>query len=434
MRLNSFTVEGFKNLTTPVSLGPLGDLNAIHGANNIGKTNLIQAIDLFFGLMAVGNQVSKDQFVTLDKAEHVPGYPFSEIFTIGSPSPIRLQAEISLPEQELRDFNLEPEAPTDPCVITFELSPVSSGAQLRVTQFQFGKFDVAKDSSGPIGFAESLRAFIAGTFFLQTEDTARPFALVDPFKGAGDEGNERGLVPQRLRDALFDARQSKDRERRSRWLLFTQLMRELEPELGPGEFDTAFDRATGCADLVYDSGEVAMSIDRLGAGVQRMTALIGSLVLVRATLVGISEPELGLTASAQQRLLRATSTLLSSPSGVMQLFFTTHSPVLAAGESAFALTAPEGTLALEQRPCEGGVLLPPLDDRPGGSVTGPGDLDTLIGLVDQLAELEPNQLVGAASAPARAPRGKGAESATAGPDEAAGPPPGTPSWKWQPNK
>ena len=76
MRLNSFTVEGYKNLTVPVTFGPLGDLNAVHGPNNIGKTNLIRAIDLFFGLLAVGNQVSKYQFVTMDAGEHIPDKAF----------------------------------------------------------------------------------------------------------------------------------------------------------------------------------------------------------------------------------------------------------------------------------------------------------------------------------------------------------------------
>jgi hypothetical protein len=226
-----------------------------------------------------------------------------------------------------------------------------------VTQFQLGKFDVARDSSGPVGFAESVRAFIAGTFFLQTEETTRPFALVDPYHKAEEGGAERGLVPPSLRDALFDARQSSDRHRRTRWALFNQLMQELEPELGSGEFDTAFERSTGRADLVFDTGGVTTPIDRLGAGVQRMAALVGSLVLARAMLVGFSEPELGLAPTAQQRLL--------------------------------------------------------------------------IGLVDQLAEIEPGQLVGAASATARSPRPKAPESTPAAAPEA---PPGTPPWKWQPNK
>jgi hypothetical protein len=434
MRLNSFTVEGYKNLTAPVTFGPLGDLNSLHGPNNAGKSNLIQAIDLFFGLLALGNQVSKDQFVTLDAGEQVPGHPFSEIFTAGSPNTIRLQAEISLPEQELRDFNLEPEAPTDPCEITLELMPVASGGQLRVTQFQLGKVDVAKDSSGPLGFAESLRAFIAGTFFLQSEETTRPFVLVDPYQRSGEAGSERGLVPQRLRDALFDARQSQDRARRARWTLFTQLMRELGPELGPGEFDTAFERSTSRADLVYDSGQVTLSIDRLGAGVQRMAALVGSLVLVRGTLVAVCEPELGLTPSAQQRLQCALGSLLAATGGAGQLFFTTHSPILGGGEHTFAVAVVEGTPTLEQRPCEGAGVLPPLADLPAASGAAPGDLDALIGLVDQLAELEPEELVGAAQAPVRGPRTKATTPAPTPVDEPAAAPAGTPPWKWQPDK
>src|SRR5438876_859776 len=165
MRLNSFTVDGYKNLTEPVTFGPLSEINVLHGPNNVGKSNLIAAIELFFGLLGVGTQVSKEQFTPMDANEAIPGHPFAEIFHAASPAPIQLQAELSLPEQELQAANITPECPTDPCTITLELTPVASGAQLRVTQFQIGKVDVAKDGSGPVGFAEALRAFIAGTFF-----------------------------------------------------------------------------------------------------------------------------------------------------------------------------------------------------------------------------------------------------------------------------
>ena len=369
----------------------------------------------------------------MDAAEQIPGHPFSEIFTAGSPGTIRLQAEISLPEQELRDYNLEPEAPTDPIIITLELSPVASGAQLRVTQFQLGKLDVAKDGSGPIGFAESLRAFIAGTFFLQTEDTTRPFALDRSVSWRRRAGSCRRFnAPTAAGRAV--RRAAIERQGAPRSLdLFTQLMRELEPELGPGEFDTAFERETGRADLVFDSGQVAMPIDRLGAGVQRMAALVGSLVLVRASLVGFSEPELGLTPTAQQRLVRAAETLIAAPGGAGQLFFTTHSPILGAGETSFWMSTIDGAPTSEQRPCDGAEALPPLPDRAAAGGPVPGDLDSLIGLVDQLAELEPGALVGA-GAPTRSTREKAPEIPPAAAPEAPAPPPGTPPWKWQPDK
>lgn len=437
MRLNSFTVEGYKNLTAPVTFGPLGDLNALHGPNNVGKTNLLGAIELFFGLMAIGNQVSKDQFTTLDANEAVPGHPFAQIFTLPDPSPIRLQAELSLPAQELRDANIEPECATDPCTISLALTPVASGAQLRVTQFLLGKVDAARDSAGPAGFAEVLRAFIAGTFFLQTEQSFRPFALLDPYRPGPEGASEPSLVPQRIRDELFDARQSLDRARRARWTLFLRLTRELEPELGPGEFDTAFDRATGHANLVFDTGAATMPVDQLGTGIQRAVALLGSLVLVRATMVGFGEPELGLTPALQQRFLRAAGTLLATPGGPAQLCFTTHSPVLGAGETAFAMERPEGIPLLEQRPCEGAGALPPLAATvPAGNDEGPSpaDLDSLIGLVDQLAEIEPRELVAAAPA-SRAPQSRAADSPRPAPAAPVpGAPPGTPPWKWQGKK
>jgi hypothetical protein len=435
MRLNSFTVEGYKSLTAPVTFGPLDSLNVLYGPNNIGKTNLLGAIELFFGLLASGNQVSKDQFTSLDANEAVPGHPFEAIFTVPSSSPIRLYAELSLPEQELRDANIEPECSTDPCAIALELTPVASGAQLRVTQFQMGKVDVARDSAGPVGFAEALRAYIAGTFFLQSEHSFRPFALLDPSHPGPEGAAVPGLVPQRVRDALFDARQSLHRGRRARWALFVWLMQELEPELGPGEFDTAFDRTTGRADLVFDSGTTTMSVDRLGTGIQRMVALMGSLVLVRATMVGFGEPELGLTPSLQQRFMRALGHLLAAPGGPQQLFFTTHSPILSGGETAFAMERSEGAPVLEQRPGENGLSLPPLPDlRPAGSGNRPSpeDLDSLIGLVDQLAEMDPGALVAAA------PGGKPPPARPAAPPEevSAAPtseaPPGIPPWKWQP--
>src|SRR5436190_1702193 len=147
MKLKSFNVQGFKNLTGSATFGPLQVINVLHGANNSGKTNVLHAMDAYFRLLRTGSNISKDQVVTLEAG-----------------------------------------------------------------------------SGGP------------------------PFALLDLAAAAPEAG---GLVPQTLRDALFDARQSLKREERRRWSLFVQLARELEPELGSGAFDTAFDRATGRASLVY---------------------------------------------------------------------------------------------------------------------------------------------------------------------------------------
>src|SRR4051794_35921477 len=87
MQVNSFTVEGYRNLTTPVTLGPLCPIGVMYAANNIGKPNLLRALDLFFGLLRVGNQVSKDQAVSMDRSEQISGHPFDQISPTPDPQP-----------------------------------------------------------------------------------------------------------------------------------------------------------------------------------------------------------------------------------------------------------------------------------------------------------------------------------------------------------
>jgi hypothetical protein len=207
MRVNSFTVEGYKNLNTSVTFGPLGPVSALHGPNNIGKSNLLAALDLFFGLLAVNTTVNKDTSVSLDQSEQIEGHPFAEIFNAADSNPIRLQVELSLPREELERAGLEPECETDPTTITLEFTPVGSSCGLRVTQFQMGAQDVARDSSGPVGFGESMRAFISGTLFGKTDRSMQPFTLIDPYGSSPEEPAVSGLVSQSIRDALFDARQ-----------------------------------------------------------------------------------------------------------------------------------------------------------------------------------------------------------------------------------
>ncbi|MBK8695437.1 MAG: AAA family ATPase [Deltaproteobacteria bacterium] len=51
MKIERFEVKGFKNLRQSVVLDELAGVNVIHGENNIGKSNLLQAMDLFFWLL-----------------------------------------------------------------------------------------------------------------------------------------------------------------------------------------------------------------------------------------------------------------------------------------------------------------------------------------------------------------------------------------------
>jgi hypothetical protein len=477
MKLISFTVEGFKNLSQPVTFGPLQAVNVLHGANNVGKSNLVQAMDVFFRLLGTGNQVSKSQVVGLENGEALIGCSFPELFHLASPTPIRWRVELSIAATRLEELSIEPELPTEAVTLVAELMPGLGGAaQFRIEQFLLGEqgeaspVDVARldpDKDIGVAFAQTLRGVIAGTFALDATKRGSPFARLDVQRpGSGEAGG--GLVPQPIRDALFDARQAVDREQRRRWSLFAELARALEPELGPGQFETSFDRQTGRANLVFDNGEVAYPIDWLGSGIQHLVTLLGALALTRARFVALEEPELHLAQSLQVRLPDLVATVLQSGCGPQQFFVCTQSRALDAGGNSFVMEPAEQAPQLTQRawdegPAAAATGAPAQASRPTAAAAqsprpapqagttpnrppantaqpaanGPGantqageDLDSLIGLVDQLSELEPEAIV-----PQAAGASKSGPATPAGASKG-GPAPGgkapDPAWKWQP--
>ena len=128
MKINSLTVHGFKNLVQPITFGPLQPVSVLHGANNVGKSNLIQAIDIFFRLMGSGSYVGKDQSVSLDSGEQTIGFQFSELFHLVDPTPIEWQVEISIKPDELEEVGMEPEYPTE--AIQVAVQPAGTMSEL----------------------------------------------------------------------------------------------------------------------------------------------------------------------------------------------------------------------------------------------------------------------------------------------------------------
>jgi hypothetical protein len=158
------------------------------------------------------------------------------------------------------------------------------------------------------------------------------------------------IVPQELRDALFDAKESREIAMTRRWELFVEAMKQFEPILGPGRFDTAFDRKSNQADLVFDSGDMRVPVDLLGSGVQQIVALLGQLLMTPTTLVGIEEPELNLRYTLQKQLLKALQEVTASEYGPEQLFLTSHSPAFEAEDHFFAMEMVDDVPALSRRP------------------------------------------------------------------------------------
>lgn len=443
MRLNSFSVEGFRNLRKPVTFGPLQTVNVLHGPNSAGKSNLLQAMDVFFRLLGTGNQISNSIRVSLEDGEEAVGCPFPHLFNLAAPGPIQWKVELSIDAAELEEMSIEPELPTDAVTIVAELTPaLGSAAQLRIAQFLLGEQDLARldpEKDEGVGFGQTIRSYVAGMLDLNPAKRCSPFRRLDLRRASASAPDASGLaptglVPPAILDALFDARQSLDREQRARWNLFAQMARELEPELGAGQFETAFDRKSGRAGLVYDTEAATYPVEWLGSGVQQVVALLALLALSRSLFVALEEPELHLAEAMQERLPVWLQMVLESGLGAKQLFVCTQSRALDATAESFVLEPGEEGPTVSRRAWEGASSAQrvarapaPATNRSSASPSGSGearpkaspvasskaaspaapaapsegaDLDNLIGLVDQLAELEPEEILSAEAASA----------------------------------
>jgi AAA15 family ATPase/GTPase len=49
--IKELSIKGFKNLTDRVMFAELGRINVIHGENNVGKSNVLEAMHLLFELL-----------------------------------------------------------------------------------------------------------------------------------------------------------------------------------------------------------------------------------------------------------------------------------------------------------------------------------------------------------------------------------------------
>jgi hypothetical protein len=389
MRIHSFQVQGLANFANAVALGPLEEINLLYGPSNAGKSNLLRAVELYFRLMGAGEAVTKAQRDTLDQPDDELRELLSVSFSRTAPQPIVLDVEWTLAGEDLEEAGLLPDFPYKRVKTVLELDPAGRSLEIRVRKWLMEQTDVApldrdKDPA-LVGFAQQIRRLLSD---------ARPFQFDQPVLPAVRLGQSAELFPQSLRDALFDARQSLAPEARKRWALFCELAATMRAELGAGSWETVFERSTGRADLVYVRGEESVRLEWMGAGVQRLTALVAELALAPERWIMMEEPEWRLSPSLQKRLATLARRVVRAGLGPRQFFITTHSPTLASLGTAFAVELAEGAPVAEQK---GWELSPDSSaiqdgtDAPGSE--GGEDLGHLIGLVDSLAELDPDDIV-----------------------------------------
>jgi AAA15 family ATPase/GTPase len=103
MRLQQFSVKGFKNFHQRIFLENMGEICVVHGDNNIGKSNVLEAMQLFFQLLRVQHQNSLVLSTEMSFSEiEQLGFIASDIFNLESPCTIELNAILNIRNQRTK--------------------------------------------------------------------------------------------------------------------------------------------------------------------------------------------------------------------------------------------------------------------------------------------------------------------------------------------
>jgi ABC-type transport system involved in cytochrome c biogenesis ATPase subunit len=357
MRLQRFEVQGYKNLRQRVVLEDLGAINVIHGENNVGKSNLLQAIGLFFRVLGHLHDTNaslptRTAWSCKVADWNATGFPSTEIFDLEAPEaprPIELLAHVSVEAEESSAL------PHPESVQSVEI-------EMRIERFvdsiQVWVPRVLLDERNAEEEWKRLALLLSRRHLPQTQVSTPRFALLGTDRRLWDErGDEnRDLVPASLLLQLYDAKEAFDSARYRRWELFTKMMARFEDMLGEGSFVAVYDRRVNRANLAWQTKHARIPVALLGSGVQQIIAVVARLLMSDATIVAIEEPELNLRFRLQRRLHEIFEEIVNEDVGLRQIFVTSHSPAFESGQFFYGMSATPDGPVIERKPAEGASI------------------------------------------------------------------------------
>jgi hypothetical protein len=353
MHISRLTIQGYKNLSRGITLESIGRLHVLHGENNVGKSNLLEAVSLPFLLLSSSSdpqvRLPFSSWYDLEPGDfaRATGTAIADVFDLRKPQPIDVDVRLELTEQDLQRGAVDPHGVLPAVEVGVTVEPRTGGAAWRIRKFLFGDgqdaaADLAHDLDAPTrpnlrGFA----LFLARNYVAPSKEIGSTFALVRVDRTVlvemtGGEGelprrasgrSPRCLVPSSLALQLYDAKEAMDDVRVGRWNLFREALAKFEDVTGPGVFTVTYDRATERATVVLDRNGTRIPAHLLGSGVQQLVALVGQVLMSGARIVAIEEPETNLRFGLQRRVAELLRELVGDLRGPAQILVSSHSPV-----------------------------------------------------------------------------------------------------------
>lgn len=295
MRIERFRIQGYKSivdLTVDLTLDGLADINVFFGLNDVGKSNILEALKLWWELLDPSPQL---HIMSTQDTERLVR---NNIFRLKD------------------DLDIEFE-------VLFTIDHIKFKSNIYVRK------------ADAIEYQNQLVILRGGIFEKISDKDALllsklKFHLIDAERRIQPEQRSKNSAPavisaRNLKQALFLAYLSPDPEQKKRFSAVKRVLAESPFELG--ELDVAYNPENDEINIGFVRSNSRLPIENLGSGVQQLLLILGQIFLNDYPIIAVEEPEMNLSPHYQAEMMSTLETLMGDPAVKLeQLFISTHSP------------------------------------------------------------------------------------------------------------
>jgi hypothetical protein len=355
MFIEKVRIQGFKSIRD-LTLDGLGKVNVFHGLNDVGKSNILQAIRLAHQVLTGETAIlPSNRQLNVKYLEFAENYG-AHLFRLGGNKKIIIEVEISFQGSELQASRFIIDEPLLKLIIHLAFSDKGDKVEIKLNQYRLigeqGSLD-ALDSSTRRDWQDDLerlqKSYLRHQGFRLIEATRRFHTEQQPIGGPIPDSDLVDIIDHNLKLGLYYAYLSPDVQQKRNLEQIRQLLAETPFNLG--QLDIALERKTGTLDVGFVRDDGRLPIESLGSGTQQLLLVLGQVFLNANRIVAIEEPEMNLSPPHQQMLFVALKALLNDSNGLLdQLFISSHSPAFEFEETFFDVTFQNGETQVRRAP------------------------------------------------------------------------------------